>query len=188
MAKVGRQKADEVRVAKRLSRRSGAGLNQAKFSAFSIQFSAKADFGKGNASGVTHDVAIDEPRSPFGRRSGLLQKNHHFPLQEGPLRPDRAKPPAMIRHRREPSRSLSRGAEPRRRRGSIPAPQIREQRHRNKPPAFKKRFCLLLPRMAKVGRPPASAKRGAKRVRAVRRGFQVSCVRFQDQTVNCDAG
>jgi hypothetical protein len=61
----------------------------------------------------------------------------------------------MIRHRREPSRSLSRGAEPRRRRGSIPAPQIREQRHRNKPPAFQKRFCLLLPRMAKVGRPQA---------------------------------
>jgi hypothetical protein len=52
----------------------------AKFSVFRIQFSAKADFGKGNASGFKHDVEIEEPRSPVGRRSGLLQKTRHCPL------------------------------------------------------------------------------------------------------------
>jgi hypothetical protein len=63
---------------------------------------------------------------PFGRRSGLLQKTRHCPLQDGPLRPDRAKPPAMIRHRPKPSRSLSRGAEHNRSQSSIPAPPIPE--------------------------------------------------------------
>jgi hypothetical protein len=52
---------------------------KAKFSVFRIQCSAKADFGTGNASGAKHDVEIEEPRSPFGRRSGLLQKSHHYP-------------------------------------------------------------------------------------------------------------
>jgi hypothetical protein len=147
---------------------------------------------------------------PFGRRSGLLQKSLHCPLQEGPLwperakapdsvrpaerpptekpplpavggplRPDQAKPPATIRHRRRPSRSLSRGAEDNRSRDSIPAPPIKAKSQPNAPPAFRERFCLLLPRLAKVTRPQARSA-GRNGFGTVRRGFHVSRFRFHE--------
>jgi hypothetical protein len=56
----------------------------------------------GNASGAKHDVEIEEPRDPVGRRSDLLQKTRHCPLQEGPLRPERAKAQSSIRPAERP--------------------------------------------------------------------------------------